>query len=328
LLVVFAALGAAPAARPQITARVELVNVDVTITDSRGNFVRELKRENFRILDNGAEQPITHFASIEAPATVLVVVETSPAVFMLHRQHLDAAHALLGGLAPDDQVALATYDETARLVLPFSADKRALQKAMGSLRYNLGRGELRFYDALLAALGWLEPTPGKKALVLLTTGLDTSRRPWQEVAERFRASEVTVYPVALGGELRDFRADPGTQSLSFQESDRVLHELPELTGGRAFFPRKAAELPVVYRTIASTLRHRYSLGFAPPARDAQFHRIFVQLRDDQGRILGPFYAELEPPAADGSAANRARQQNKTRIKYRIFARRGYLAPAP
>jgi VWFA-related protein len=327
-VLVLAALATVAPARPQISTRVELVNVDVTVIDARGNFVRGLKRENFRILDNGAEQPITHFASIDAPATVLVLVETSPAVFMLHRQHLDAAYALLGGLAPEDQAALATYDESARLLLPFSADKRALQRAIGNLRYNLGRGDLRFYDALVAALGWLEPIPGKKALVLLTTGLDTSGRPWQEIAERFRASEVTVYGVALGGELRDFRGPPEAQQLSFEESDCVLREIGEITGGRVFFPRKTEELPDIYRTIASTLRHRYSLGFAPPARDAKFHRIFVQLRDDRGRLLGPFYPELEAAATNESGTNRAPSSDKTRVKYRIHARRGYVAPAP
>jgi Ca-activated chloride channel family protein len=328
LLLVLAAFAAAPAARPQITARVELVNVDVTVTDARGNFVRGLKRENFRVLDNGVEQPVTHFASIDAPATVLVLVETSPAVFMLHHQHLDAAYALLGGLAAEDQAALATYDESARLLLPFSADKRALQRAIENLRYNLGRGDLRFYDALVAALGWLEPIPGKKALVLLTTGLDTSGRPWQEVAQRFHASEVAVYSVALGGELRDFRGTSEAQQLSFEESDRVLREMAEITGGRTFFPRKADELPGIYRMLASTLRHRYSLGFAPPVRDAQFHRIFVQLRDDRGRLLGPFYPELEAPATDGTGASGTRQSDKTRVRYRIHARRGYVAPAP
>jgi VWFA-related protein len=337
------AAGAATQEPGRITARVEVVNVDVTVTDGRGNFVRGLTRERFRVLDNGAEQPITHFASIEAPGVVLVLVETSPAVFLLHRQHLDSAYALLGGLAPDDQVALASYDESARLLLPFSTEKRALAVALGGLRYNLGRAEMRFCDAVSSALDWLAPIPGKKALVLLATGLDTSGPAGcQKLENRLATSEATIYAIALGGELRDFRegstaeAGPSGQPqanatgagapLSFAEADRALRAMTERTGGAVFFPRKAEELEGIYRTIAATLRHRYSLGYALPARDGQFHRIHVQLRDERGRILGPWYPELE--TQDGAETKGAPGRATTRVRYRIFTRFGYTAPPP
>jgi len=100
----------------RITARVELVNVDVTVTDARGDFVRGLKPENFRVFDEGMEQRITYFAPVEAPAVVLVLVETGPAVYLIHRQHLTSAYKLLEGLGADDQVALASYDQAARLL--------------------------------------------------------------------------------------------------------------------------------------------------------------------------------------------------------------------
>ena len=137
---------------PAIVARVDLVNVEVTVTNERGDFVAGLKRENFRVLDNGVEQPITHFAPIEAPAQVLVLAETSPAVYLIHRQHLAAAHALLENLTVDDKVALGTYDQSARLAVNFSADKQPLAHALGRLRYSLGSAELNLYDALSAAL--------------------------------------------------------------------------------------------------------------------------------------------------------------------------------
>ena len=141
---------------------VELVEVHVTVTDARGNFLAGLKRENFRILDNGREQAITHFAPVEEPALVLVLVETSPAVYMIHRQHLEAAHGLLEGLAADDRVALASYDQAARQVLSFTADKGALYGALVSLRYNLGMPQLNLLQSMGTALDWLAPIPGKK----------------------------------------------------------------------------------------------------------------------------------------------------------------------
>lgn len=318
----WAAAGSASAQPPverqkpePIRARVELVNVDVTVTDARGSFVRGLQREDFRLFDDGVEQPITHFAPVEAPGAVLVLVETSPAVFLIHRQHLDAAYALAEGLAGDDEVALASYDRAARLLLPFSPDKRAFGATVSRLRYNLGVGDLRLYDAIDAALGWLAPRPGKKALVMLSTGLDVAGAGgFAALEERLRTSEVALYPIALGGELRDYRgeaparrrdAPPSTPQLSFEAADDVLNRMAAITGGRAFFPRRATEFLPIYQQIAAALRHRYSLGFLPPVRDARFHPIEVRV---------PGLGRREAEAARRPAG------------YRVTARQGYLAP--
>ena len=323
-----------PQSEPRITANVEVVNVDVSVTDARGRFVSGLKRGNFRILDEGAEQRITNFSPIEAPATILMLVETGPAVFLIHRQHLIGAWTLLQGLAADDQVALVGYDQSPRMLVPLTADKRAVAEALGGLSYNLGATELRFYDAVAAALDWLAPIPGKKTIVLLSTGLDTSGGArWGALQERLRRSDVTIFPVALGGELRDYdaRSAPaeaeGTagQELSFEEANQALKTMAELTGGTAWFPRRAEEFEGIYRELATQLRNRYSLGFEPQTRDGKFHRIFVQIVDDKGRVLGPWYEELEPQTQDHKPGKRS--LSPKRVRYRLFFRRGYVAPA-
>lgn len=306
--------------------RVELVNVEVTVTDAQGNFVGNLRRENFRVLDEGREQSITNFSSIEAPAQVLVLVETSPAVYLIHQQHLRAAYALLEGLAEDDRVALVTYDGTARLALGFTANKQEVAQALGALDYNLGMGQLNLFDGLRAAIEWLKPLPGKKAIVLLTTGLDTSGASRRDkLLQELRATDAVVLPVALGGELR--QPDPKKSKnkrapavstaeepdLSFQEADRTLKSIAETSGGHAYFPRDARDFAGIYQQIAVLLRHQYSLGFPPAIRDARYHKVQVQVLDAQGRVVGP--AEAVPPA-DAAAA------------YRVRSRPGYLAPGP
>src|SRR5487761_1324837 len=193
----------------KLRVRVSLVKVDASIVDSRGKFVEGLQKQNFHVFDDGAEQPITFFASTDAPAQVLVLIETSPAVFLIHRQHLEAAYALLNGLGPDDRVALASYSDTTHLILPLTADKSALARALIDLQYSLGSGELNFYDSVSASLDWLSPIPGKEALVLLTAGLDSSPAShWQSLLDKLRGSEVTIFPVALGGSLRSFQGAP------------------------------------------------------------------------------------------------------------------------
>lgn len=304
-----------PEPAPPLKAEVERVHVSVSVTDSHGNFVGNLQRENFRILDNGAEQPITNFAPVEAPAQVLVVVETSPAVYLIHQQHLEAAYALLDGLASGDEVALATYDQLPHLILPFTQDKAALARALLGLHYSLGMGDLRLHAALSSAVDWLAQAPGKKAIVLLSTGLDTTQpSDWDALLPKLRATEVTIYPVALGGKLREFKKDAGASAtedsgLSFERANRELESLAEVTGGQAYFPRAAADFAKFYRQIAQALRHQYSLGFTPPVRDGQLHSIEVQVLDDRGRLLAP-------------------TPKRAKSRLRIFARQGYLAPAP
>jgi Ca-activated chloride channel family protein len=279
----------------QIAVNVNLVNVDVTVADASSEFVGNLTRERFRILDDGVAQPITHFAAIEAPAQVLVLVETSPAVYLIHRGHLQAAYSLLGGLAPDDRVALATYAEAARLTLEFTDDKRAVTDAMNRLNFGLGMAQLNLSDSLSAVLEYLRPLPGKKAIVLLGTGLDGSEPGSRQALEqKLAASEVMILPIALGGELREpdkkKKAPVNPQlaqeaALSFEQADLLLKALAEETGGQAYFPKNARDFPAIYKQVASLLRHQYSLGFQPAAHDGRFHKIEVQIVEDAGHLV-------------------------------------------
>lgn len=293
---------------------VDLVSVDVAVTDARGNYLRDLKRENFRVLEDGAERPITNFAASEAPALVLVLVETSPAVYLIQQQHLGAARTLLEGLGANDWVALAVYDRSPRVLRIFTQQKWEVLDGLRGLGFSAGASELYFFRSLSTALDWLDPIPGRKALVVLTTGLDTEQpRRWDALEEKLRSSEVVVYPIALGGSLREFRnakqpeLDEGT-NLSFARADRDLKEMARLTGGRAYFPKRAQDFAGIYRELSAAVRHQYSLGFAPAARDGRFHKIDVQVVNEKGRVLAP-------------AENQKRG-------YRIRARQGYVAPQP
>jgi Ca-activated chloride channel family protein len=306
-------------AQSRIKVAADIVKADVSITDKHGNFLEGLQEENFRVFDDGSEQPITFFAPTDAPAQILVLVETSPAVFLIHRQHLDAAYALLSGLAPDDQVALATYAEQPHLLLPFTADKDSLAQALQGLQYQLGSANLNFYDAVSSCVDWLSGLTGKKALLLLTTGLDSSPPGrWQALVERIRGADVTVFSVALGGSLRSYDSGPSVlpggangapaviPGLSFRAADRALQSLAELSGGQAYFPKNSKEFPSLYRRIALALRHEYTLGFAP-AHDGKFHSIRIEVFDNKGHPLLP---------------------EASKKSYRVFARQGYDAPGP
>lgn len=306
-----------------------MVRVSASVLDRTGNFVTGLEQKDFQVLDNGVAQPVIFFAPVDATAEVLVVVETSPAVYLFHEEHIAAAYALLEGLAPDDEVALATYDDSPHALLSFTQDKPQLLAALGKIQYGLGMGRLSFYDSISTAVDWLPVATSKRALVLLTTGLDSSSPDrWDALAQKLRAQDVVIYSVALGGSLRSPSSNsdkskhkkgskavakssgegnlnaPG--GMSFAKANEVLNSLATMTGGRAYFPVTAQEFVPIYKEIAATLRHQYVLGIVP-AQDGQFHTLTVQVLSAGGRSA---------TAGTGSASDR------------IYARQGYLAPKP
>ncbi len=304
----------APPAQHPIQTTTEIVKVDVSVLDKRGEFVSGLGQKSFRVLDGGVEKPVLFFAPVEAPAQVLVMVETSPAVYLIHNQHLQAAFALLDGLAPDDLVALATYDQAPHAILAFTSDKGALASALGKIQYTLGFGELNFFDSISTAVDWMAPVSGKRALVVLTTGLDSSPpEHWDALVQKLRAQDVVIFTVALGGSLRqsakkknEAPARTDENPLSFEKADAVLRSLAIITGGRVFFPQSPKDFVPMYREIAAELRHQYVLGIAPE-HDGKFRPLVVQVIDASG----------QPASAEGK-----------RPALRIFAREGYLAPQP
>src|SRR5260370_22508183 len=121
--------------QPKQTIRVSVdrVNVGVIVTDHSGHFFAGLRREDFRVFDNGIEQPLTGFAAIEEPAQVLLLIEAGPAVYLLEGSHLQAASALLNGLSTGDRVAVVKYAEAPQAVLDFTADKRPAAGAFDQL---------------------------------------------------------------------------------------------------------------------------------------------------------------------------------------------------
>ncbi len=156
---------------PPIRVTVNRVNVGVTATDSSGHFISGLHPEDFQLLDNGVEQPITDFLPIEEPAQLLLLIESGPAVLLFSKSHLLAADALLATVAPTDHVAIATYSRSPRLLLDFTSNKAEARAALRDINFGSGYADLNLSSSLAATIDWLAPLPGKKTIVLLSTGV-------------------------------------------------------------------------------------------------------------------------------------------------------------
>jgi Ca-activated chloride channel homolog len=301
-----------PPPQQPLQVTTEIVKLDAAVIDEHGEFVSGLQQENFRILDAGAAQPIVFFAPTDAPAQILVMIETSPAVYLIQSDHVAALNALAAGLGSGDEIALVAYNEAPRTILPFTADKNALTDSLKQVQYTIGFGELNLFDSISAVLDSMAAIPGKKAIVLLTTGLDSSDASrWQALQQKLQSSDVVIFPVALGASLRSPAKNKSKgvthsgEPPVFAAADKTLRALAEITGGRAFFPASDNDFVPAYAQIAATLRHQYLLGIAP-VHDGKFHPLTVQL--------------VDPPDAP-SVAN-------SKNSRKIYARQGYLAPAP
>jgi VWFA-related protein len=298
----------APVAAGQaIRVNVARVNVGVVVTDDKGKFVEGLQRDAFHVFDNGGEQHITEFAPIEEPGQVLLLVEAGPAAYFLQGANLFAADAMLKGLSAGDRVAVARYIDAPLGILDFTTDKGAAQAALSSIQFNLGFADLNLSSSVSSVLDWLERVPGKKTIVLISTGVDTSPTPAVAALQtRLQVGDVRILCVSTSGPLRNGKqggkAKVQQTQDEFAAADQRLKAIAELTGGRAYFPMNGKAFQETYKEVAEIVRHEYSLAFALPAADGTVHSLDVK---------------VDKPGMAGKSAAAA---------YRVDHRRGYQAP--
>ena len=272
-----------------IHVSVDRVNVGVIVTDHSGHFVEGLHREDFHVFDNGTEQPLTGFAAIEEPAQVLFLIESGPAVLFLGKNHLHSADSLLKSLAVNDRVAIASYSKEPELLLDFTPDKPAVRLALQNLNFTLGFGALNLTSSLASTIDWLESFRGKKTVVVLSTGVDTSPpERWQAIQQRLRTSDVRILAVSLSGDFRKYarwrklspeeRENRAFVKQGFAQADQALRQLSEASGGHVYLPKNEKEFDRSYSEIAQLVRHEYSIAFSPPTSDGQLHTIQVKVK--------------------------------------------------
>ena len=252
----------------QFAARTELVEVYATVTDGKGRFVTDLRQDEFTILEDGVPQPITTFADGEQPVSIALAVDRS---WSMANGRLAAAQRggreLLLELGDQDRAMLVSIGSEVEVPVPLTNDRRAVDTALQALD---PWGSTALHDAVVMAFDAIEPAPGRRALVLISDGLERgSRRSADEVLARVRASDVLAYPVVVQ-----------------RKVPQVLEQLAVATGGQAQRVKDLAELPTVLRRIASDLRHQYLLGYQPirATTAGQYRRIEVQITRPKHRV--------------------------------------------
>jgi Ca-activated chloride channel homolog len=263
-------VSAAIAARPQFSSGVNLVEVYASVTDERGEPVQGLAQRDFELRENGELQTISSFSFGDFPLTVALALDRS---FSMAGERLaaakSAARAFLGELRPEDEVTLLGIGSEVEVLAPLSTDRRAQYAAIDRVD---AFGTTGLHDAVIRAIEVTQRGKGRRALVILSDGNDRYSTASADTALALaRASDVMVYPIALGA-LRP----------------ALFAELATLTGGRSYQLKDPGRLADTLRALARELRSQYLLGYTPikavVAGSNEWRSITVAVRNARWRV--------------------------------------------
>jgi len=276
------------------------VLLPVTVRDASGRLVSDLTREDFRVYEDGREQPLSGLALRQVPVDVALLVDSSSSVAANFEDFRRAADEFAGRIAPEDRFSLVKFDDRVELLLDWTQSRLQLRRALRRLSTGVFT---RFNDALLlSAREHFRREPRRRALVVLSDGIDSGRgaATLEAALRALLEAQVSVYVISntemerarKQAELDNLLA--GTDSsVRFNElrigdlreglrvldaSQRNLEQLARATGGRSYRPASFAGLDRVYTEIAEELRRQYAIYYTPtnPARDGRFRRVRVE----------------------------------------------------
>ena len=311
-----------PAGMPEYSLRVDvpLVTVPVTVTTKDGQFIPGLKKENFRVLEDGVPQQITHLTQTkDAPITAVLLVEFASSWYKFNYDALNASYSFAQTLTPNDWIAIIAFDMSVHILTDFTQDKRAVYNALNLLQIP-GSMEINTWDALYDTLDRLERVEGHKYVILVGTGIDTfSKLRYDQILKKVKDSkDITIYTVGTGRLLREYIGDmagayggmgANLANMNYLQAENAMNTIAKMTGGRFFFPRFEAEMPEIFHDIGESVRNQYNLAYKPSntKQDGTFRKVKVEL-------VGP----------DGTPLVVHNQKGKD-VKYQIIARDGYTA---
>ncbi|HKW27414.1 MAG TPA: VWA domain-containing protein [Terriglobales bacterium] len=300
-----------------IQVNVPLVTLDVMALTKEGQFIPGLKKDNFKIYEDGVQQNITNFNQSEAPITAVLLVEFAATNYSFMYDALNASYYFANSLKPNDWVAVVSYDMKPYILVDFTQDKRAVFGALNQLRIP-GFSETNLFDALYDTLDRLDRIPGRKAIVVVSTGRDTfSKLTLDQILQKVKATkDVTIFPVSIGFMWREYveshygmNPDVSAAMMDYLQADNQMRTFAKLTGGKAYFPRFEGEMPDIYRDIGASLRNQYTIAYHPT--DSKLDGSYRKLK-----------VELVTP--DGQALKIHNQKGKE-VKYQLVYRDGYTA---
>lgn len=258
--------------RYQFRVTVDLISLNVTVTDARSRFVTELLQKDFAVYEDGISQEVSIFSREDLPIRMLLLVDTSASMDEKMGFAQEAAVNFVKTMKEDDLTEVMEFGSKPHILQPFTADTEKLTRA---IRMTQPGGTTSLYNALYIALKNLNRRREdirRQAIVVLSDGEDTSSLvSFEQVLELTKDTDVVIYTISL-------RRPSARRGRAFSEAEHVLKKLAEETGGQWFFPNEIQELDSVYQRISTELKSQYNLGYISnnPKRDGSWRRVVVQ----------------------------------------------------
>ncbi len=261
-----------------IRVDVDLVLVNVTVTDPFNRLVTGLEQENFRVFEDNSEQEVVHFSSEDVPISIGVIFDMSGSMSNKVDKARLAALQFFKTANPQDEFFLVSFNDRAELTSRFTSSVEELQ---GRLMYTTAHGRTALLDAVYLGLSQMRGAHNaKRALLILSDGGDNhSRYNEADIKNFVKESDVQLYAVGIFDPL-------GYRNRTPEELNGpvLLSELTEITGGRVFPVENLNDLPDIAAKIGMELRNQYVLGYKPSNHhhDAKWRKIKVRLRPPKG----------------------------------------------
>jgi Ca-activated chloride channel homolog len=270
-----------PPPQPQVPFRagVEVVSLNVTVTDGTTRYVTDLTAADFNVFEDGVKQDVSFFSRTNLPIALALLLDTSASMESRLPTAQEAAIGFAKRLRPQDLAEVVDFDSRVVVLAPFTNSGSDLEQA---IHKTSAGGSTSLYNAVYIALKDLKKVMAKntdeirrQAIVVLSDGEDTSSLlPFEEVLDLAKRSETAIYAIGLRS------ADgPGTASKGFKEAEFVLRQFAQETGGRAYFPGQVSELAGIYGQISEELSSQYTVGYTSKngRRDGSWRRVVVRV---------------------------------------------------
>ena len=276
-----------------IRVEVNLVRVVTTVKNAAGQPVGTLAKEDFAVLDNNVPQQIAVFERrTEQPLSVALLIDTSGSTAKDLKYEVESVsrflHALFTEGNPNDSVALFSFNYQVVIHNHFTRNASSIEHSLHTLR---GEAGTSLYDAIYLASEELEHRDGRRVMVIVTDGGDTtSSKDFHAALEAAQRADTVIYPILVVPITNDAGRNIG--------GENALTTLSAGTGGRVFAPTLGAELDRAFTDLIQDLRTQYMLAFYPkdvPLTKNRFHRLDVRVRNTQLRVLARngYYGEAE-----------------------------------
>ena len=292
----------------EFTPASRIVTMKLMVDDPNGYFRPNIRRENFAVYEDGVRQKNVTVEVDHAPVSVALLVEFGGRYHeltkILGEDVATAGRQLLDVLEHDDKIAVFKYDANMETLVDFNQSHDVLDSVFNRLT-TPGFSEANFYDALLGTLDRMKNVPGRKAIIVISSGIDTfSKTTYHEVLQAARGSSTPIYSIGLGRLMQQEAFIYGDKApfarIDWSGAERQLAELAKVSGGRAYILDSKVEIPAIYDDIMENLRLRYVISYvsSKPAAPGLPCKLRVELIDSKtGKPLTVLDSNGKPIAA-------------------------------